>query len=673
MVVRHFWPARGTRNEAAMALARVLLEALEEVVPEDDRQIDMVDRLVTLVAIAGGDGEVSRKGKQRAAATLEKMKAGEDAIGLTRLVELLGLPADAIKCMKKWLGVRAEGRDGRAQIVFSQVDDLRVLDETQRALLIAEAQIFQRGGQLAHVFRLEREEKVVDQNGKTTWSRPAGSLVIKPVGPDRLRLYLSEHIRFVAPSKDKEGNYVLVPIRAPKSVATDFIAMDDAWRLRVLRGIAETPTMREDGSLLTQQGYDEQSRIVLDTNGAEFDAIPENLTKEDAELALGEINKVLGGFPFDGNDDGSIKCPSRSVALSLILTSLIVSALPHIPMHLGDAAAPGTGKGLLGDIASIIATGRIASRMTQGRDEAEDEKRLVGAVLQGTPMLMIDNVEQALGGDFLCTIITDGKVQVRVLGQTGQHEVDVRMLIYATGNNVKVRGDMVRRAVSCRMDAAMERPEDRKFDLDPKAYVLKYRHKLVSAALIILRAFVIAPDRQAVLDKLPPYNGFEQWSERVRAALVWLGEVDPCETRDAIRDEDPVTNSLATLIAAWVGELKAAKVDEGTDDGWYTTGQVCDAANEADPHDRGGLMRPALHSALEGILPRDVTSEGLGRFLSRYVDRVVGSYRLRKRKHPITRVKQYLVEPMDKPKRPDFKGTGSAEAVFNFEGEEAQV
>ena len=131
MVVRHFWPARGTRNEAAMALARVLLEALEEMVPEEDRRIDLVDRLGTLVAMAGGDGEASRKGKQRASATLEKMKTGEDTIGLTRLVELLGLPADVIKSMKKWLGVRAEGGDCRAQIVFSAVDDLRVLNETQ--------------------------------------------------------------------------------------------------------------------------------------------------------------------------------------------------------------------------------------------------------------------------------------------------------------------------------------------------------------------------------------------------------------------------------------------------------------------------------------------------------------------------------------------------------------
>jgi hypothetical protein len=206
MVVRHFWPVRGTRNEAAMALARVLLEVLEETVPAEDRRIDLVDRLVTLVAMAGGDGEASRNGKQRAAATLEKMKKGEETTGLPQLVELLGLPDDAITCLRKWVGVRAEASDGRVQIVFSDVDDLRVLNETQQALLSAKAPIFQRGGQLAHVFRLDREDKVVDQNGKTTWSRPAGSLVIKPVGVDRLRLYLSQHIRFVIPKKVKEGD-----------------------------------------------------------------------------------------------------------------------------------------------------------------------------------------------------------------------------------------------------------------------------------------------------------------------------------------------------------------------------------------------------------------------------------------------------------------------------------
>ncbi len=58
--------------------------------------------------MAGGDGEASRNGKERAAATLDKMKAGEETIGLTRLVELLELPDAAIKTFRKWLGISVQ-------------------------------------------------------------------------------------------------------------------------------------------------------------------------------------------------------------------------------------------------------------------------------------------------------------------------------------------------------------------------------------------------------------------------------------------------------------------------------------------------------------------------------------------------------------------------------------
>jgi hypothetical protein len=224
--------------------------------------------------------------------------------------------------------------------------------------------------------------------------------------------------------------------------------------------------------------------------------------------------------------------------------------------------------------------------MTQGRDEAEDEKRLVGAVLKGFPILMIDNVEQSLGGDFLCTIISDGKVNVRILGQTGQTEVDVRMLIYATGNNIKVRGDMTRRAIKCRMLANAEQPEAREFKVqDLDASVLAHRRELVSAALTIMRAFVVAPDRQEVLAKLPRYNGFDRWSERVRGPLVWLGETDPCDTRASIRDDDPVTSTLAALLAAWVEcpALGSHTIEPSSDLGWYLVDQVCALKQQSRP------------------------------------------------------------------------------------------
>jgi hypothetical protein len=107
MAVRQFWPARGTRNEAAMALARVLLEANPS--GDDGQRTDLVDTLVLAIAMAGGDGEASRTGKERAAATLAKMQAGEHAIGLRRLIELLEVPEAArkplAKTFRKWLGI----------------------------------------------------------------------------------------------------------------------------------------------------------------------------------------------------------------------------------------------------------------------------------------------------------------------------------------------------------------------------------------------------------------------------------------------------------------------------------------------------------------------------------------------------------------------------------------
>jgi hypothetical protein len=108
LTVRQFWPARGKRNEAAWSLARVLLEAFATRYANDEERIAVVDALVLAVAMAGGDGEASRKGKERADATLAKMKAGEETTGLTRLVELLELPPYVGKTLRKWLGLSSQ-------------------------------------------------------------------------------------------------------------------------------------------------------------------------------------------------------------------------------------------------------------------------------------------------------------------------------------------------------------------------------------------------------------------------------------------------------------------------------------------------------------------------------------------------------------------------------------
>ena len=82
----------------------------------------------------------------------------------------------------------------------------------------------------------------------------------------------------------------------------------------------------------------------------------------------------------------------------------------------------------------------------------------------------------------------------------------------------------------------MERPEERVFDFDPVARVRTSRAEYVTAALTVLRAYIAAsrPD----LD-LSPFGSFERWSGLVRSALVWLGAVDPCDSREAVLEDDP--------------------------------------------------------------------------------------------------------------------------------------
>lgn len=114
-----------------------------------------------------------------------------------------------------------------------------------------------------------------------------------------------------------------------------------------------------------------------------------------------------------------------------------------------------------------------------------------------------------------------------------------------TGNNLRLKGDLTRRAIVSRLDAKMENPEEREFDFDAVDEVRRDRPQLVMDALTLLRAFDAAG--QPVKPKA--FGSFEDWS-RVRGALMWLDMPDPLETRVGIAAEDPVIEQRADLFCA---------------------------------------------------------------------------------------------------------------------------
>jgi hypothetical protein len=227
---------------------------------------------------------------------------------------------------------------------------------------------------------------------------------------------------------------------------------------------------------------------------------------------------------------------------------------------------------------------------------------------EGDPVLFFDNVTTEIGSADLCKALTSATIKGRILGVSENATLGTRTLMMFNGNNVRVAGDMTRRAVRCRVDAKMEKPEERSFDFHPVKYVEENRPALVAAALIVLRAYVAAGKPA----KFPTFNSFEDW-DLVRGALVWLGEADPFETVKALKSNDPKREQTAELFIALLKvfgmnqEFRSAEVDE----------------NKAE-----------LHRIVKGLIGRsEFNTQAVGQLLKRNSGKPLMGVTLRSRKN----------------------------------------
>jgi putative DNA primase/helicase len=404
----------------------------------------------------------------------------------------------------------------------------------------------------------------------------------------------------------------------PSQVADIIMSRVGAWRLRQVVGVITTPTIRPDGSILSEPGYDLATRLfhVADPD-LKLTASVHSPTRDTAEKALAYLQDLLAEFPL-------VNDVSKAVALSGVITPVTRGGMAVVPLHLFRANTAGSGKSYLVDVASAIATGRPCPVAAAGRDEAETEKRLGGLLLSGFPLISLDNVNGEIGSDLLCQAIERPLVRVRRLGGSDMIEIESRATIYATGNSARVRGDMTRRTLIADLDANTERPELREFEGNPVAAVTANRGAYVSACLIIVRAYILA----GCPGKLPLLASFEDWSCLVRSALVWLGCADPATSMEAARDDDPELGELREMVVTW---RDALVVDEA-----ITVRDLVDAA-ELHATDENGrptadYSRPDLREALHKIAGERgvINTKRLGKWLADRAGRIVVGHRISK-------------------------------------------
>ncbi|MBS3667275.1 hypothetical protein [Vreelandella boliviensis] len=368
--------------------------------------------------------------------------------------------------------------------------------------------------------------------------------------------------------------------------------------------------------------------------------IPENPTSQEVDQALNEvILKPFCEFPL-------VSARDWSVLVCAIFTAVQRPVLPTAPGFVLSATTAGTGKTTAALAIGALCGGSVPNIWPHlpGEGSEETRKRLVTALLTGVDVIVWDNVFGVFGNPSLDAFLTSATFTDRLLGQSAQVSLPNRALFLATGNNFIARGDTNRRLIVCHMDPGVEFAYKRRFDLNPVSHCLQYRQSIVSAVLLILRAY----RQSGAAPKSGRLASFEDWDDMIRQPVAWLADqydwlTDPMDAIDASQAVDPEKEAHAALMLA-LRSLYGGKV--------FTSKSVMGAYKEHDKHRdtypehtmEPGMMqaRRDLGECLEDLAPGRLTARTIGRILSFREGRIVDGHRLKPL--PSTREKRWEVE-----------------------------
>jgi hypothetical protein len=370
-----------------------------------------------------------------------------------------------------------------------------------------------------------------------------------PIGASRARALASRECVFTQDKTTRDGTPESKEILPP-----DWLGISVTTRLKFedipyLAALALSPTLRRDGQLIWERGYDASTGIFLADSIAVN--VPEYPTQTDARVAMSRLLDLVSDFDF-------VNDAARSVWVAGVLSIVARHTFNGpVPIIIIDASIKGAGKSKLADLASVIASGTKASRMFYTDDDTEMDKRITALALAGEQTVLIDNVVGKLASPPLDAALTSDSYKGRVLGKTEMTAaVPMKIVWFATGNGLVIGADTARRTVIARLEPGTDHPEDRtgprpgttwKYP-DIIGYAQEHRAEFLSYALTIVKAYIMA-GRPTV--NVKPMGSFEAWSNTIRAAIVYSGAADPCETVAQARAADLQASALRMMVECW--------------------------------------------------------------------------------------------------------------------------
>jgi hypothetical protein len=251
--------------------------------------------------------------------------------------------------------------------------------------------------------------------------------------------------------------------------------------------------------------------------------------------------------------------------------------------------------------------------------------------------IIFDNLAEGtvIDSPVLARLITDRTWADRLLGKNATAAFPNDRVWTATGNNLRLGGDMRTRSVLVGLDPGMPRPEERTGfaipNLDQWILTPANQRQVLWHLLVLVTDWTRngAPRQPG-----PTMRQFTPWAEAVGGFLAHHQVGGFLANAETVRDIDDDEASWVAFFAHWRKKFG---------DGWITSSHLRESANIT--WDPGGTK----DDPWDGLFLTDargklLSTKSLGRILTGQTGRYRGQYRLHARMDPHDKVKRWHVE-----------------------------
>lgn len=334
--------------------------------------------------------------------------------------------------------------------------------ETIRALTTALEQgvlpdVYVSGGKLVHLSRVSGGASNATEHGHQA---AAGALPVRaePLTAPSLAWLLAHHVFVYRNKLNKETKAWEEVEASPTKAALSAVLTRSYWPdVRPLIGVVTSPVLRPDGTLLQTAGYDTTTGLYYAPATA-MPPIPAHpSTQEVTDAREFVLDKLLCNFPFVADAD-------RANHIGLLIAPILRPYLNDCltPFGLISATTQSSGKTLLAEILGYL-YGR-KHLVWKKNDENELDKSITSALHSTAPVMLWDNLAEGteVSSAVLAKLLTGTQWDARMLGSTGAgFEATNDRLWLATGNNIRLGGDMATRTALIRLDPNDPHPDQR--------------------------------------------------------------------------------------------------------------------------------------------------------------------------------------------------------------------